>query len=260
MRNSYLPILILAVSLPTLLLANAPALGNTTPQPKMLLQQQLTARILETINTDGDLSLSPEQNKIQWNPHAVGLTKVSTWKITFNNETEMQLETTPAETGHIATGAWWTTSFKTRAKFPLCTSEPVDIAASFRINIIKTDLNTGNEWLRIALASAVQRTDGSVVYTEIDLWDSPTSLAHPSGNTQLGGNVIYRGGDVVEYKVDQVATGQWKSYALNLTHYINSAWQIRSGDLLESVYFVVEAAGAVNITVRTDDLLIVRLD
>jgi hypothetical protein len=134
----------------------------------------------------------------------------------------------------------------------------VNIAATFRINIITADLYSGKEWLRVTLACAIQRNDSSVVYTEMDLWDSPTVLTHPSGNIGLGGNIVYRGGDVVEYKVDQVATLQWRNYALNLTGYINDAWQLKPGDVLESVYFVVEAAGAVAANVRADDLFIAQ--
>jgi hypothetical protein len=251
MRKRYLPFLLLAASLPTILFANVQTSSNANVQPR-------TANA-ETINIDGDLTLSPEQNRARWNPHAVGLTNASKWQITFNNETEMQLTTTPTETGHIATGAWWTTSFKSKEKLSMYTLGPMNIAASFRINVLTADLYSGKEWLRIALACAIQRSDSSVVYTEMDLWDSPTVLAHPSGNIGLGGNIVYRGGDAIEYKVDQMATSQWRSYALNLTQCINDAWQLKPGDLLESVYFVVEAAGALNATVRADDLQIVRL-
>jgi hypothetical protein len=259
MRNYYSVLLMILVSLPTLLLADIPVSGNATSQPQQLSQQDLKSRTSEIINTDGNLSLSPEQNKIYWNPHSVGLTDASNWKITFTNETEMHLQTTANESGHIATGAWWTTSFKTRQKLPLYTSKPVQIVAGFRINVLNADCSSGNEWLRIALACATQRADGSVVYTEMDLWDSPTALANPSGNINLGGNTVYRGGDVVEYKIDQAPENEWRSYMLDLTDHIDKAWLLRPGDVLESVYFVVEAAGAVTVTVKTDDLAIARL-
>jgi hypothetical protein len=260
MRHRHLLFLALIANLPILLLANTPASGNTTARSIQPSQQDLMANTSETININGDLLLSPEQNENLWNAHSVGLTEASDWKITFTDKAEMRLKTTATEAGHIATGAWWTTSFKTKQKLPMYTSKPANIAAGFRINILNADLNSGNEWLRAALACAIQRTDGSVVYTEMDLWDSPRVLAHPSGNVRLGGDIVYQGGDVVEYKVDQAATGQWRSYTLNLTQCINDAWQIKPGDLLESVYFVVEAAGAVNVTVKADFLLIVRLD
>jgi hypothetical protein len=227
---------------------------NLAPNPK---NYQKCYTILQYSNL-GHWHLNHLNPQIARALHAVGLTDKSNWTITFNNEIEMHLETTTNERGHIATGAWWTTSFKTRAKLPLYTSEPIDIAASFRINIINADLNIGNEWLRIALACAVERVDGSVVYTEMDMWDSPTALIHPSGNVRSGGNVVYQGGDVVEYKIDQITIGQWKDFTLSLTHNINDAWQLNPGDLLESVYFVVEEAGAVNVTVKADDLLITR--
>ena len=260
MRNHYSVFIMIVLSLPALFLTNVPLSGKATSQPQQVSQQDLTTGTPEIINIDGDLSLNPEQDKIFWNAHSVGLTSVSDWRITFADEAEMRLKTAATEAGHIATGAWWTTNFKSKEKLSMYALRPVNIAASFRINVLTADLYSGKEWLRVALACAIQRSDGSVVYTEMDLWDSPAVLTHPSGNIGLGGNIVYRGGNVVEYKVDQVATLQWKNYALNLTQYINEAWQLKPGDVLESVYFVVEAAGAVTATVRADDLLIARLD
>ena len=169
MQNRYVGLLILLVSLPILISSNTSFSSNNQIQPKQASQHNLTNLTRDIINVDGDVSLSPEQNKIHWNPHAVGLTDKSNWTITYNNETEMHLETTPNENGHIATGAWWTTSFKTKQKLPLYTTKPVHLTATFTANIITAQCKTGNEWLRIALATAIQRIDGSVVYTEIDL-------------------------------------------------------------------------------------------
>lgn len=241
--------IILIMSLPSIVLANT---------PQKITQTNLNATY-ETINTDGDLTLSPNQNRYYWNPHAVGLTDQSNWTATYDNQAEIHLETTTNEKGHVATGAWWTTSFKTNQKTPLYTTQPAQIIADFRINILNVTCNTGNEWLRIALASATQRNDGTVVYTEIDLWDSPATLANPSGNINQGGNIIYKGGDVVEYKIDQPHINEWKTNRLDITSYINSAWQLKPGDRLESIYFVVEAAGAVNVTLIADDLQVLRL-
>jgi hypothetical protein len=94
----------------------------------------------------------------------------------------------------------------------------------------------------------------------MDFWDSPNTLKHPSGNLKFGGNTVYRGGDVVEYKIDQAIIGEWISYSLDLTQYINMAWSLRSGDVLESVYVVIETMGAaVEVKVKVDDLWITRL-
>jgi hypothetical protein len=206
------------------------------------------------INVDGDVSLAEDQNRIYWNPHSVGLTDASTWNVTFKNETEIFLKTSVQEAGHVAAGAWWTTSFKSKEKLQL--SKAVRLSASFRINIVKVHHQPSGEWLRMALACALQRGDGSVVYTEMDFWDSPNTLRHPSGNVGSGGNVVYWGGDVVEYKVDQAEIGVWKNYSLDLTGYVDSAWSIRPGDVLESVYVVVEAIGAVEVDLKVDDLWI----
>lgn len=251
--------LILLVSLPPIVLANTPLLNNAITQTQHPTSQNATDKTREYINLDGDLSLSPQQDSLYWNPHSVGLIDTPHWQITFSNQTEMHLETTANESGHIATGAWWTTSFKTKQKIPLYAASPIQIAVSFNVNLLDANLYSGNEWLRIALACAVQRSDNSVVYTEMDLWDSPTALAHPSGNIQHDGNIIYKGGDVVEYKIDQLSQNQWRSCQLDLTSYVNDAWKLKPSDLLESVYFVVEAGGAVNVTLRADDFQIALL-
>ena len=49
--------------------------------------------------------------------------------------------------------------------------------------------------------------NGSVVYTLMDLWDSPSVLACLDGNVSSGGNLVYRGGNVAEWKEDQVPVG-----------------------------------------------------
>jgi hypothetical protein len=221
----------------------------------------ITSNTFVTINIDGDVSLNEAENRIYWNPHSVGLTSASNWTVSFNNETQILLRTTADEAGHIATGAWWTTSFKSKTKPPLYTLKPIKFIANFRVNIATVHYEADNEWLRIALACAIQRSDGSVVYTEMDFWDSPNTLGHPSGNIGHGGNIIYRGGDVVEYKIDQAIVGQWTNYSLDLTRFINTAWLLRSGDALESVYIVIETMGtSVDIEVKIDDLWITQIE
>jgi len=212
------------------------------------------------VNVDGDVSLREEQNRNYWNPHTTGLTDASAWAVTFNNETEISLRTTSNEAGHVATGAWWTTGFKTNKKLDLYGSGPLQVVASFRANVAALSLQSGQEWLRIAFACAVQRFDGSVVYTETDFWDSPNALAAPSGNVKTGGNIVYRGGDVVEYKIDQAAIGEWKNYFVDLTRHIDSAWSLKSGDVLESAYIVVEIIGEVSVTVKIDDFWLTKLN
>ena len=54
--------------------------------------------------------------------------------------------------------------------------------------------------------------------------------------------------------------GNWRNYSLELTGYVNSAWLLRPGDELESVYIVVEAVGETAVAVKVDDLWIARLD
>lgn len=219
-----------------------------------------TSSTVVTINIDGDVSLNEAENRIYWNPHSTGFTAASDCRVTFNNETQILLRTRAGEAGHVATGTWWTTDFKSNTKLPLYISKPIKLMANFRVNVVTVRYEADNEWLRIALACAIQRSDGSVAYTEMDFWDSPNTLKHPSGNFKFGGNTVYRGGDVVEYKIDQAIIGEWIDYSLDLTRYINMAWSLRSGDVLESVYVVIETMGAaVEVKVKVDDLWITRL-
>lgn len=239
------------------LLINYTASSQETPTAPT--EQALSLHTFGTININGDVSLDEAQNRIHWNPHATGYSNLTAWKVTFRNETEISLETVRGEAGHVATGAWWTTSFGSEAKIPLYMTEPIELIATFRVNIAAINYEPGKEWLRIALACAVQRDDQSVVYTEMDIWDSPNTLRHSTGNIHLGGDVVYRGYDVVEYKIDQAPIGKWENYSIYLTRAINSAWSIRPGDLLESVYLVVETIGSTTVTVKADDLWITRL-
>jgi len=210
----------------------------------------------EVINVDGDVSMSEAQNRMYWNPHSTGFTDASTWTVTFSNETQIILKTAADEAGHVAAGAWWNCNFKSKARIPLYVSQPRSVLASFRADVVSVECEKGDEWLRMALACAIKRADGSVVYTELDFWDSSSALKDPSGNIGSGGNTVYKGGDVVEYKVDQAPVGQWTSYSLDLTQHINSAWSLKPGDSLESVYAVIESIGGVSVILKVDDLWI----
>jgi len=233
---------------------------STEAAPKALDSATITSTSLEVINVDGDVSLSEAQNQAYWNPHSTGLTNASSWNVTFNNETDISLKTVLGETGHVAAGAWWTCSFKTNQRIPLYLSTPRTVVAEFRADVASVRLENGNEWLRFALACAVKRLDGTIVYTEMDFWDSPAALDDPSGNVSSGGNVVYHGGDVVEYKIGQAQIGQWTSYRIDLTRQISSAWSLKPGDSLESVYAVIEVIGGIAATLKVDDLWITLVE
>jgi len=152
---------------------------------------------------------------------------------------------------------WWTSAFKTDDKIPLVTSRALELQVDFDVKIENVSYDPLKGWLRMALACAIQRSDGSVVYTELDFWDSPYVLNNPSSNVQTGGDLIYAGGDVVEYKIDQLAIGVWKHYSIDLTSYVNRAWKLSEGDRLESVYIVVETAyGKTHVSLIVDNLWI----
>lgn len=258
MHKRYAAVLLLLAVFSVFLAGNS--FGSSQKLTNQPVLQNSTLGDPTIINIDGDVSLSPERNIVYWNPHSTGLTNASKWQTTFDDEVEIFLRTSANEMGHVAMGAWWTISFKTREKLPIYTSKPVQIAANFRMNIVRVDCQKGTEWVRIALACAVQRDDGTVVYTETDVWDSPAASRSPNGNIPLGGDTIYRGGDVVEYKIDQAAIGGWKNYSVDLTGHIDSAWSLKSGDVLESAYIVVEIIGEVSVTVKIDDFWLTKLN
>jgi len=194
----------------------------------------------ETINTNGDLKLSAQENRLTWNPHTCGFLPTTQAEATFENNTcTIHINKTTLEPGHIATGAWWNTNFKTHERLPLTGTH---VQATFQASLTQATYQPPNEWLRIALATATQRDDGTVVYTELDIYDTPNTQNHAIGNTQTGGNIIYQAGDVAEYKTDQIPLNQWKNYTLDITANIDKAWTIQQGDKLESVYIVIETA------------------
>ncbi|MEM1552568.1 MAG: hypothetical protein QXS01_02870 [Candidatus Bathyarchaeia archaeon] len=105
--------------------------------------------------------------------------------------------------------------------------------------------HTGRAWLRIAIASAFQDPESigghGAKYTELDLYDNQQALSHPQGNIKNGGNKIFQGRDVVEFKYDSIPLGEWKHYEFNLTKCHEKAWSsIAKIGLLESVYIVIE--------------------
>lgn len=178
------------------------------------------------------------------------------WNVEFDKNVSVTLKTSWGDAGHVAAGMWWGSAFKEHVRMPISNTS---IRVDFDIAVEEFNYTEPNEWLRVALASAVQRNDGSVIYTELDILDSPNTQRHPLGNIQSGGNTIYRGGDVVEYKLDQIPLKTWKHYSLDLTGWIDKAWSIRNGDRLESVYVVVECENnPVNVAFTIDNLWIYK--
>lgn len=208
----------------------------------------------EILNFDGNVSLSVVEDRKYWNPHTFGFTNGSEWNVSFSDRVLITLETSSGEAGHIAAGMWWTAGFKDGRKIPLYNRE---IYVDFDIKVNKFNYEEPNDWLRIALACAIQRDDGRVVYTELDFLDSPNTQKHPTGNIQSGGDIIYLYGNVVEFKIDEVTLNTWKHYRIDLTSYIERAWKIKQNDRLESVYIVIESDGTpVEVELEVDNLWI----
>lgn len=223
-------------------------------------QVRLNANSPFVVNLDGDLSLDGFEDHMYWSPHATGLEDVSKWNVTFTDELSISIKTERADSGHVAAGAWWTSAFKPANKLSLYSSKPMRLLASFTANVAFAKCISGQEWLRFAIAFAVQRSDGSVVYTELDFWDSPKVLDSEKGDVRTGGDLIYSGGGVVEYKIAQAGIGIWTNYSLDLGSCFDRAWSVKTGDMLESVYLVVEVVGDVEVLLKADNLWIAVFD
>jgi hypothetical protein len=208
------------------------------------------------LNVDGDVSFPAVDDRRVWNPHICGFTQDAVWNVSFGESVAITLRTVSGEGGHVAAGMWWTAGFVDGEKIPLADTQ---IQVDFDVRVSRFAYDAPGDWLRIALACAVQRGSGDVVYTELDVLDSPETQLHPRGTIPWGGDVIYQFGDVVEFKVDELPLVVWRHYQLDITGYIDRAWQIRAGDRLESVYLVVESDRTpVDVLVEVDNLWIKR--
>ena len=61
----------------------------------------------------------------------------------------------------------------------------------------------------------------------------------------------------MEFKFDEAPLKVWRHYSIDLTYYIERGWGIEEGDLLESVYIVVESDGKpVEVELKVDNFWI----
>jgi hypothetical protein len=210
----------------------------------------------ETMNVDGDVSLLPGEDAEIWSFHPFGLDEGAYHSFDFSDDVRICLKTSWGDAGHVAAGMWWTKGFMEKEKILISDSE---IRVDFDVYLEKYVYEGTGEWLRVALACAIQRSDSSIVYTEMDISDSPNTLRHPLGTIGLGGDIIYSGGDVVVYRLDETPDKSWKHYSIDLTGYVDRAWEIEEGDLLESVYIVIEVENnPVDVELRIDNFWISR--
>ena len=210
------------------------------------------------LNSDGNFSADSATDAAYHNPHVFG--DVQTWSISFNDYMTLQLQSNSTNIGHIASGTWyynWSLPSTTvHDRMPLNYTYILDTD----VRITNVNFSSG-AWLRIAFAAAFcdryNQSGHDVKYTELDIYDSPTALNSSSGDAAGGGNVIYQGQDVVEYRVANVnISDTWSHFTWNLTQYITSAWgsMVSNNEFkLESVYAVIEVIGATNATVDVDN-------
>ncbi|MEM3788346.1 MAG: hypothetical protein QXN95_00560 [Candidatus Bathyarchaeia archaeon] len=225
------------------------------------------------MNVDGDLEFDALQDACFWHPHSAGGNMAEKiggeWNASFGDYATLVLEASEEKFGHVAAGAWWLDWAEAGfSKVPL--NQTIIVSVDIRV---RTANHTGKAWLRIAVASAFQDLKSiggySVKYTELDIYDNQQALSHPQGNIKNGGNIIFKGGDVVEFKYDFIPLGEWKHYEFNLTRWHENAWgNIAKTGLLESVYIVMEVdcresagyAGTAYAVVDVDNLLVYQLE
>jgi hypothetical protein len=211
------------------------------------------------LNSDSDFSEDSLTDDAYYNPHLYG--DIDTWSIDFTDYMTLMVDSVSVDSGHIAAGTWyynWTAISETQPdRIPLNNTFILD--TDVRICALNY---TDGAWLRVAFAAAFcdrYNTSGyGVKYTELDIYDNPLgALNSSSGDAVGGGNVIYQGQDVVEFRVANVSVSDtWSHFTWNLTQYINAAW----GDMvannefkLESVYCVIEVIGETSVTVDVDN-------
>jgi hypothetical protein len=223
-------------------------------------------------NVDGDLAFDAFQDAGFWHPHSAGgnlaQTMGSEWNTTLEGYATLVLKACEGKYGHIAAGTWWFDWAKADfSRVPL--NQTIMVSVDIRVRMANY---SGKAWLRMAIASAFQdpnSIDGyNVKYTELDFYDNPQAPSHPQGNIKNGGNTIFRGGDVVEFRYDSISLGEWTHYEFNLTKWHENAWgNTAKTGLLESVYIVIEVdcresegyGGTAYATVDVDNLWIYRL-
>jgi len=206
------------------------------------------------MNFDCDALSSSVQDTAFWTYHTCQFDESVSWSVDFSNEVTLTLVTYKGDSGLLAAGMWWTKGFKEKTKIPIYDT---DVRVIFDICLSEFRYEEPKEWLRIALACAVQRENGEVIYTELDFKDSPNTLNHPKGNIRDGGDIVYQGGNVVEFKLDEIELDEWVKFDVRLTDFIDRAWKIKEGDKLESVYIVIESENnPVRVQLSVDNLQI----
>lgn len=138
--------------------------------------------------------------------------------------------------GNIAVGSWF-----------IGRNIPAYKGISLKVNVRINKASNISGWVRIALVCAVNFL-GKTLYTELDIWDSPY--------IKVNDKVVYKGGNVIELKYDQIIIGEWKRYTINFTECILKAWgsNVLYSSTLESIYLVVEfdrgSLGSISIDIR----------
>ena len=153
-----------------------------------------------------------------------------------NNARVEVVKIDPDDYGNIAVGSWFIDK-----NIPL--SKRISLSVDIKIN--KASNISG--WVRVALVCAVNFL-GKTLYTELDIWDSPY--------IKVNDKVVYKGGNVIELKYDQIIIGEWKRYTINFTECILKAWgsNVLYYSTLESIYLVIEfdrgSLGSISIDIR----------
>jgi len=222
-----------------------------------------------TLNVDGNVSATSTLNHTYyWNPHSMNtvngalvLADLNSWSIDFlEGYARLILDSNSTDAGHIAAGSWystWNTSdlFGVQARQPLANSTYM---LSFDMRIVNVTYNP-TSWLRIAMAVSwcdpTNNTGWAVKYVERDLYDNSIALNHSQGNAGHAGNLVFKGGDVIEYQYDMLPMNSWRHFDWNISQYIEAGWGNVSADArLESAYVVIEVENVTHSEVDVNNL------
>jgi len=202
----------------------------------------------EVLNLDGDLTEVANPHSYYWTfTSAQSLEPGVVWNSTIDTQNRWIRERLEVPSGatlgnNVAIGHWWTSGLKSSPNYTtLSPSRPLYLDFDVIIDEVNYAAGTTGTWLRLAAVIACTiPAENMTKYVECDIWDSDRALAHESGDIADGGDVIYGGGDVWEYRIDSLPTSIWRHYRINIQDYWNRAWGLNGTILLESVYFVVE--------------------
>lgn len=191
---------------------------------------------------------------------------IATQAVTFDDENKKatdHFETNPTETrfGNVALGFWADKGGFTTSPNMIPIKQQQRLMVEVNLTITNLTLTSGSVLRSAIVICLLKATEGAYRYVELDFYDSPQALQSNQGNISEGGDVVYNGSDVVEFRVDQLPTNESRHYTLNFQDYIQRAWGIDENDQIAGLYLVIESSGGVANTfeVEVKDFVLYRV-